>query len=140
MPYNLQRFIDAQERDYEQALAEIRAGRKTSHWIWYVLPQLRGLGRSAMCERYGIDGLGEAQAYLADATLRTRLVEISRALLELDGDDPVAVMGYIDALKLRSCMTLFSRVEGADPVFQAVLDKYYGGKPDPLTLDLLGRT
>ena len=93
MAYDLQRFKDAQERDYQQALAEIRAGRKRSHWIWYVFPQLQGLGRSPMCARYGIRGMGEAEAYLADETLRGRLVEISRALLELDGNDPVAVMG-----------------------------------------------
>ena len=103
-----------------------------------IFPQLRGLGNSAMCERYGIDGMGEAAAYLADSTLRARLVEISKALLELDSNDPIAVMGYIDAKKLRSCMTLFSLVEEADPVFQKVLDKYYHGEPDQLTLRLLG--
>ena len=138
MTYDLQRFKDAQEWDYEQALAEIRSGRKRSHWIWYVFPQLKGLGRSYMCARYGIDGIGEAKAYLADETLRSRLVEISQALLELSGNDPVSVMGHIDALKLRSCMTLFSRVPGASPVFSTVLDKYYDGKPDQLTLELLG--
>ena len=139
MTYDLQRFKDAQERDYRQALAEIRAGRKRSHWIWYVFPQLQGLGRSPMCARYGIRGMGEAEAYLADETLRGRLVEISRALLELEGSDPVTVMGHIDALKLRSCMTLFSLARGADPAFQEVLDRYFGGEPDPLTLELLGR-
>lgn len=139
MTYDLQRFKDAQEQDYQTALAEIRAGRKQSHWIWYVFPQLKGLGRSAMCAYYGIDGMGEATAYLADDMLRERLVEISRALLSLDGSDPVAVMGGIDALKLRSSMTLFSLVPGTDPVFQEVLDRYYGGEPDPLTLRILGR-
>lgn len=139
MTYDLQRFKDAQEQDYQTALAEIRAGRKQSHWIWYVFPQLKGLGRSAMCAHYGIDGMGEATAYLADGILRERLVEISRALLSLDGSDPVAVMGGIDALKLRSSMTLFSLVPGTDPVFQEVLDRYYGGEPDPLTLRILGR-
>lgn len=139
MTYDLQRFKDAQERDYRQALAEIRAGQKRSHWIWYVFPQLQGLGHSPMCARYGIRGMGEAEAYLADETLRCRLVEISRALLELDGNDPVAVMGYVDALKLRSCMTLFSLVEGADPAFKEVLDRYYEGELDPLTLELLDR-
>ena len=139
MTYDLQRFKDAQEWDYGQALAEIRAGRKRSHWIWYVFPQLKGLGRSSMCERYGIDGMGEAKAYLGDEILRSRLVEVSQALLELSGDDPVSVMGHIDALKLRSCMTLFSRVPGSNPVFGAVLDKYYDGEPDPLTLEMLRR-
>ena len=137
MAYDLQRFTQAQERDYQTALAEIRAGRKRSHWIWYVFPQLQGLGRSPMCARYGIHGMGEAEAYLADKTLRARLIEISQALLELDGSDPVAVMGGIDALKLRSCMTLFSRARNTDPVFQAVLNKYYGGEPDRLTLEML---
>jgi uncharacterized protein (DUF1810 family) len=139
MTYDLQRFKDAQEWDYGQALAEIRAGSKRSHWIWYVFPQLKGLGRSSMCERYGIDGMGEAKAYLGDEILRSRLVEVSQALLELSGDDPVSVMGHIDALKLRSCMTLFSRVPGSNPVFGAVLDKYYDGEPDPLTLEMLRR-
>ena len=139
MAYDLQRFKDAQEQDYRQALAEIRAGRKRSHWIWYIFPQLEGLGRSAMCARYGIRGIGEAEAYLADETLRGRLVEMSRALLELNGNDPVDVMGHIDAIKLRSCMTLFSRASNADPAFQAVLDKYFGGEADPMTLELLTR-
>ena len=139
MVYGLQRFKDAQKRDYRQALAEIRAGQKRSHWIWYVFPQLQGLGRSPMCARYGIHGMGEAEAYLADAMLRSRLVEMSRALLEIDGNDPVAVMGYVDALKLRSCMTLFSLAEGTDPAFKEVLDRYFGGEPDPLTLELLVR-
>ena len=138
MTYDLQRFKDAQERDYQQALAEIRAGRKRSHWIWYIFPQLDGLGHSAMCDRYGIRGIGEAEAYLADETLRARLVEISQALLELDGSDPVAVMSPIDTLKLRSCMTLFSLVPDTDPVFQAVLDKYYKGKRDRKTLEMVG--
>jgi uncharacterized protein (DUF1810 family) len=139
MAYDLQRFKDAQEWDYQTALTEIRSGRKLSHWIWYVFPQLQGLGRSSMCARYGIEGMGEAEAYLDDETLRARLVEISQALLELDTNDPVAVMGGIDALKLRSCMTLFSLTRNADRVFQEVLDKYYGGEPDRRTLELLGR-
>lgn len=139
MTYDLQRFKDAQERDYQHALAEIRAGRKQSHWIWYVFPQLEGLGYSSMCARYGIRGIGEAESYLADGTLRDRLVKISQALLELDEDDPVVVMGPIDALKLRSCMTLFSQASNSDPVFAAVLEKYYASAPDPLTLELLGR-
>lgn len=137
MQYDLQRFKDAQEGDYTSALAEIRVGRKMTHWIWYVFPQLKGLGRSFMCDIYGIRGIGEANAYLADPILRARLVEISQALLDLDGNDPVAVMGRIDALKLRSCMTLFSRAKGADPVFEAVLAKYYDGKPDPRTLEMI---
>ena len=138
MAYDLQRFKDARSWDYGQALAEIRVGRKRSHWIWYVFPQLKELGRSSMCERYGIDDMGEAKAYLGDKTLRSRLVEISQALLELSVDDPVSAMGHVDALKLRSCMTLFSIVPGADPVFGEVLDRYYGGVPGQPTLELLG--
>jgi uncharacterized protein (DUF1810 family) len=138
MSYDLQRFKDAQEWDYETALAEIRSGRKRSHWIWYILPQLQGLGHSSMCARYGIKDMGEAEAYLDDETLRARLVEMAQALLGLRTSDPVAVMGGIDALKLRSCMTLFSLARNADPAFQAVLDKYYGSEPDHRTLELLG--
>ena len=140
MTYDLGRFKVAQEWDYQQALSEIRAGRKRSHWIWYIFPQLQGLGRSSMCARYGIKGMGEAEAYLSDEVLRARLIEISQALLELNAQDPVAVMGHIDALKLRSCMTLFSLARNTDPVFQAVLNRYYGGEPDKRTIELLGIT
>lgn len=140
MTYDLGRFKAAQEWDYQQALSEIRAGRKRSHWIWYIFPQLQGLGRSSMCARYGIKGMGEAEAYLSDEVLRARLIEISQALLELNAQDPVAVMGHIDALKLRSCMTLFSLARNTDPVFQAVLNRYYGGEPDKRTIELLGIT
>ena len=137
--YDLQRFLNEQEYDSAPALAAMRAGQKLGHWIWYVFPQLKGLGRSQMCELYGIRGAGEAAAYLAHPVLRARLVEISSALLSLESRDPEAVMGYIDAMKLRSCMTLFSRVEGADPVFAQVLDEFFDGEPDPLTLQMLDR-
>ena len=143
--YDLERFRRAQDEgfgmpgtDYATALAEIRAGRKVGHWIWYVFPQVQGLGRSDFCHRYGVWGLGEATAYLADETLSARLVEISRALLGLRTRDAVAVLGRIDARKVRSCMTLFAAVEGADPVFREVLDEFYGGVPDEATLALLG--
>lgn len=131
------RFIRAQEYDYNRALAEIRSGRKRSHWIWYIFPQVQGLGRSAMCQRYGIHGLEEAREYLANPLLSQRLSEISHALLNLDTSDPVSVLGGVDAMKVRSCMTLFSLVEGSDPVFKQVLNKYYGGKPDEATLRIL---
>ena len=121
---------------YEQALAEIRAGRKRSHWIWFVFPQARGLGRSPMAERYGIASCAELDAYVNHPLLRARLLEISRALLSLPGNDPVAVLGNIDALKVRSSMTLFE-LTGADPVFGKVLDKYYGGSRDELTLGIV---
>ena len=138
--FDLQRFVDAQEDDYAQALAEIRAGRKMSHWIWYVFPQLKGLGRSYLADHYGISGIREAQAYLAHPVLGTRLREITRAALALDTADPVAVMGDIDALKLRSCLTLFreAAVDAADrALFQALLDKWYHSEPDRVTLRML---
>ena len=133
----LKRFLDAQERDYEQALKEIRSGRKQSHWIWYIFPQLKALGYSSTATYYGIRDLDEAKAYLAEPTLRSRLIEISEALLTLPENDPSIVMGYPDDLKLRSSMTLFLAADPDCPVFQLVLDKYYGGKPDPRTLELL---
>ena len=133
----LKRFLDAQEGDYEQALREILSGRKRSHWIWYIFPQLKALGYSSTAKYYGIRDLDEAKAYLAEPTLRSRLIEISEALLTLPENDPSIVMGYPDDLKLRSSMTLFLAADPDCPVFQLVLDKYYGGKPDPRTLELL---
>jgi uncharacterized protein (DUF1810 family) len=137
-PSSLQRFVDAQDSrgTYDQALAELRSGRKTSHWMWFVLPQLAGLGRSAMAQRYGISGLAEARAYLAHPVLGPRLRECARALAELDTDDPVAVLGGIDAQKLRSSMTLFAAVSD-DPVFGQVLDQYFAGEADPATTSRL---
>ncbi|HEV9038066.1 MAG TPA: DUF1810 domain-containing protein [Puia sp.] len=137
MTKDLKRFIAAQERDYPVALAEIRAGRKRSHWMWYIFPQLEGLGHSPMAQRYAISGAEEAAAYLADDVLGPRLVEISRALMGLAGSDATAVMGTPDDLKLWSCMTLFSMVPGADKVFSEVLGKYYGGRRDERTVEML---
>ena len=135
--FDIERFVRAQGGgDYEQALAEIRAGHKRSHWIWFVFPQARGLGRSPMAERYGIGGREELDAYVNHPLLRARLVEIARALLSLPGSDLVTVLGDIDALKVRSSMTLFE-LTGADPVFGAVLDKYYAGSRDELTLRIV---
>ena len=134
----MKRFLEAQERDYEQALREIRAGRKRSHWIWYIFPQLKELGYSDTAKFYGIRDLEEAKAYLAEPVLRERLIRISEALLALPGSDPGAVMGYPDDLKLRSSMTLFMAAEPDCPVFRQVLEKFYRGEPDPKTLKLLG--
>ena len=134
--YSLERFLDAQKDDYETALREIRSGHKRSHWIWYVFPQLKGLGHSYNSSYYGLKGIEEAKAYLKNETLGKRLREISEALLKLESIDPYEVMGYIDALKLHSSMTLFNEASKND-VFGKVLDKYYGGKPDELTLKLL---
>jgi uncharacterized protein (DUF1810 family) len=137
MAYDLERFKREQKYDYDLALSEIRAGRKRSHWIWYIFPQLKGLGRSDMATFYGIDGMGEAKAYLADDYLRSHLVEINEALFALDEHDPVLIMGHIDAMKLRSSLTLFSQVPDADPIFQKNLDKYFQGQADPITLKML---
>ncbi|WP_223648961.1 DUF1810 domain-containing protein [Hymenobacter psoromatis] len=136
---SLQRFLDAQTRDYPAALAEIRAGRKRSHWIWYIFPQIQGLGFSSTSQHYAIRDAAEAAAYLAHPVLGPRLREISGELLKLAGRDASRVFGSPDDLKLRSSMTLFAAVPGADPVFGAVLDKYFGGKTDEKTLQQLGR-
>ena len=136
MSYDLSRFHRAQSRDYAEALAEIRAGRKRSHWIWYIFPQIQGLGFSSTSQFYAITDLGEAKAYLADPLLRERLLEISSALLELPSSDPSAVMGYPDDLKLKSSMTLFELAEPDCPVFPAVLEKFYGGERDRRTIRL----
>ncbi len=136
---SLSRFHEAQRRDYAQALAEIRAGRKRSHWIWYIFPQIQGLGYSSTSQYYAIRDLDEARAYLADPVLRARLLEISQALLALPCSDPGEVMGYPDDLKLRSSMTLFELAEPECPVFPAVLEKFFGGQRDKRTLALAGK-
>ena len=128
--YDLDRFLKAQERDYETALAEIQAGRKRSHWIWYIFPQVKGLGFSATSEFYGIDGYAEAKAYYAHPLLRARLQEITGALLELTERDAGTVMGYPDDLKLRSSMTLFSEVAADTDLFDRVLEKFFEGKKE----------
>jgi uncharacterized protein (DUF1810 family) len=134
----LERFIKAQERDYNTALTEIRNGRKRSHWMWYIFPQIAGLGYSEMARHYAITDMAEANAYLAHPILGQRLIEISKVLLQFPGDNANVVFGSPDDLKLRSSMTLFSLVEGADPVFEAVIEKYFDGKKDKATVDLVG--
>lgn len=133
MTADLSRFVDAQAGTYERALAELRAGRKTGHWMWFVLPQVAGLGRSPTAQHYAISGLDEARAYLAHPVLGPRLVECARALLELPGSDATAVLGPVDAMKLRSSMTLFAHADPAEPAFRAVLDRYFGGQEDDAT-------
>jgi uncharacterized protein (DUF1810 family) len=132
MSADLSRFLEAQDRGgtYEQALRELRAGRKQGHWIWFVLPQVAGLGRSETSRYYALSGADEAAAYLAHPVLGPRLRECARALLDLPGSDPVAVLGPVDAQKLQSSMTLFAAVAGDEPVFRQVLDKYFGGRLD----------
>ncbi len=137
--YDLSRFLEAQKNSYDTALREIKAGRKRSHWMWYIFPQIRGLGHSAMAQYYAIRDLGEACEYLQHPVLGPRLIEISEALLALDESDPGWVMGSPDDLKLRSCMTLFQCAAPDHPVFGKVLDKFYGGRPDGRTLEILSR-
>ena len=141
-PFDLDRFVRAQDEGggYERALQELRRARKTGHWMWFVFPQVAGLGRSEMAQRYAVSGLPEARAYLADALLGQRLRECCEVLLELPGSDPVAVFGSTDAVKLRSSMTLFSRaaeVELDRALFEGVLEKYFGGEADAATLERL---
>jgi uncharacterized protein (DUF1810 family) len=134
-PYDLQRFVDAQDRGgtYDRALQELRDGRKTSHWMWFVFPQIAGLGSSPMARQYAISSLDEARAYLAHAVLGDRLRESARALTGLDSRDPGEVLGGIDAMKLRSSMTLFARAAPDEPLFAQVLDQYFGGAADDAT-------
>lgn len=134
---DLNRFLSAQERSYDAALREIKSGRKRTHWMWYIFPQIAGLGFSSTAQFYAIGSMQEAKDYYAHPVLGKRLVEISEALLTLDTDDAGAVMGYPDDLKLRSSMTLFLAASG-DTVFQKVLDKFYSGRPDGKTLSILG--
>ena len=134
--YNLNRFIEAQNRDYDIALAEIRAGKKASHWMWYIFPQLKGLGRSSTSEYYGLSGIKEAQAYLSDPILKARLIEITDAVIAHKDKSAEEIFGGIDAKKLRSCMTLFSIAAPDIPVFDAVLEQFFHGVPDRNTLRL----
>jgi uncharacterized protein (DUF1810 family) len=136
-PYDLQRFVDAQDGVFEQACEELYDGRKTSHWMWFVFPQLRGLGHSGMALRFGIASLGEARAYLAHPLLGQRLKECVRLALRIDGRSITDVFGSPDDLKFRSCMTLFQRAAPEEKLFADALQKYFGGTPDVRTLDLL---
>jgi uncharacterized protein (DUF1810 family) len=145
-PFRLHRFVEAQRDSYDRALAELRRGRKTSHWMWFVLPQVQGLGRSPMAQQYAVTGLDEARAYLAHPVLGPRLRECAAALLDVAAEarqqgrraDAVAVLGPTDATKLRSSMTLFVRA-AADPVgaepFRRVLEEYFDGQQDPATVE-----
>ena len=141
-PFGLQRFLDAQDLDgiYDQALRELRAGRKHSHWMWFVFPQVTGLGSSPMAQHYAISGLAEARAYLAHPVLGRRLVECSRALTALQGTDAVRVFGPVDAQKLQSSMTLFVQAAPDEPVFRAVLDRYFDSALDTGTTSRLQRS
>ncbi|WP_165226972.1 DUF1810 domain-containing protein [Aquisphaera insulae] len=137
-PFDLNRFEIAQRGDYDQALAEIRAGRKRSHWMWYVFPQLEGLGFSSMSRRYAITSLDEARAYLAHPVLGPRLVEIGEAALGVADRSAREIFGSPDDMKLRSCATLFAAVAPAGSVFERLLVRFFQGRPDEETLRLLG--
>jgi uncharacterized protein (DUF1810 family) len=138
-PFDLQRFVGAQASAYDGALAELRAGRKTSHWIWYVFPQLRALGRSSRATYYGIASGDEARAYLAHPVLGARLTECVSAMNAHRGQSAADILGAVDAMKFRSCLTLFLAVDPANAVLRTALESFFEGVPDPATLTLLGR-
>lgn len=140
MTDTLDRFLKAQEHTYPAALREIRSGQKQSHWMWFIFPQMRGLGMSDMAYIYGIAGRSEAEAYLVHPVLSARLHEITEALLVLNESNPNVIFGGIDAMKLRSSMTLFAAVSEDGSVFHRALDKFFGGKADQRTVELLGDT
>lgn len=137
MKYDLDRFKRAQDQEYDTALAEIRSGHKYSHWIWYIFPQLRGLGYSSMSDYYGISGIDEARIYMEDEVLRDRMIAICQALLDLPSCDAEDVMGWPDDMKLRSSMTLFMEAAPEEAIFRKVLDKFFGGEADEVTLRML---
>ncbi|MGE8322020.1 MAG: DUF1810 domain-containing protein [Pseudomonas sp.] len=132
--FDLERFVEAQNRVYDQVMQELQAGRKRSHWMWYVFPQLDGLGHSAMAERYALAGIEEARAYLAHPLLGPRLQACVTALLQHNDKSAKEIFGSPDCLKLRSCLTLFARAAPGNPLFPRVLAQFYGGEPDPLTV------
>lgn len=136
---NLNRFLEAQQSDYTIALQEIKAGKKRSHWMWYVFPQLKGLGRSDTAAYYAIQSLAEAQGYLEHPILGARLIAICEELLQLKTADSHAIFGHPDDLKLKSSMTLFDAINATEKVFDQVLAKFFDNKRDQLTLDLIKR-
>jgi len=138
MDHDLGRFLAAQEHVYGGVVAELRRGRKTSHWMWFIFPQIAGLGRSALSQRYSLTSLDEARAYLADPVLGARLRECASLVLAANATSSVAMFGDTDAMKLRSSMTLFHRAAPEEPVFGAVIDRYFGGVADPATDARLG--
>lgn len=134
---DLSRFIEAQTSTFDTALAELRRGQKTGHWMWFVFPQIEGLGHSPTARFYALADLAEARAYLAHPVLGPRLVDAVEAILALPGRDPGAVFGSPDDLKLRSSLTLFQAADPEEPAFGQAIEKYFGGEPDPLTLERL---
>jgi len=136
-PYNLDRFVDAQARMFPEVVSELRAGRKTSHWIWFVFPQIRGLGQSPTSIEYAISGLDEARAYLAHPILGPRLKECAQLVLQLENRTASQIFGSPDDMKFGSCMTLFAQASPEDHIFTQALQKYFRGVPDQMTLDRL---
>lgn len=137
--HNLHRFLDAQAPTYDTVLAELRAGRKSSHWIWFIFPQIAGLGHSAMAQRFAIASLDEAKAYLQHPVLGQRLRECTRLVLNVEGRSTEEIFPYPDNLKFRSCMTLFMRATTDNTIFKDALLRYFDGKPDQSTLDILAQ-
>jgi uncharacterized protein (DUF1810 family) len=135
---DLTRFIDAQEPAYRRAIAELEAGRKRSHWMWFILPQLKGLGTSAMAERYGVADIWEARGYLADPVLGSRLKECVAAVIRHPERTAHEIFGSPDDLKFHSCLTLFATADPTEPLFRRALDMFYAGERDPRTLERLG--
>ena len=136
-PDALERFVAAQSSVWPGVLAELRAGRKVSHWMWFVFPQLAALGRSATAKFYGLRDLQEARAFIDHPELGPRLLQCCDSLMQLPGRDATAIFGAVDAMKLRSCLTLFAHAAPQRPQFQACLEQYFGGEADPLTMELL---
>ena len=137
-PFDLDRFVRTQANDYDRALDEIRRGRKQSHWMWYVFPQIAGLGQSAMSRRFAINGLEEARAYLTHPVLAPRLIACMETLLRLEGVSADQIFGFPDTMKLRSCATLFAAASAPGSVFHRLLDRYFEGEKDAETIRLLG--
>ena len=133
-PFNLERFVEAQARVYDQVRRELEAGRKETHWMWFIFPQIAGLGQSAISIRFAIGSMDEAKAYLGHAVLGPRLKECARLTLDVEGRTAREIFGPVDEMKFRSSMTLFAKAAQEEDVFQRCLDKYFAGKPDPATL------
>jgi uncharacterized protein (DUF1810 family) len=136
-PYNLSRFVEAQTHDYDEALSEIRAGRKQSHWMWYVFPQFQGLGTSPTSRHFAIRSAAEAGAYLANPILGPRLLECAETVLRINGRSALEIFGSPDDMKLRSCATLFAAVSPGDSAFHRIIEKYFHGERDQRTIQLL---
>lgn len=137
-PFNLSRFSEAQKGVYSDVLDELRRGSKTGHWIWYIFPQIAGLGFSAMSRRYAIASLDEAKAYAGHPVLGQRLIECIELIMAVEGKSAEQIFGHLDALKFRSCLTLFAAADNGNEIYQRALNKYFDGSPDPLTIQAIG--